>query len=321
MPNLHSEVMFMAAQPEVVASATKRRIGMRAREEIAGYLFILPWIIGFLVFTAGAMVYSLYLSLFEADFLSEFKFIGFANYTRMFFEEELWPTAIKNTAYYAFVSVPFHTVIALLIAMLLNQRVVALSVFRTIYYLPSVVQGVAVAILWVWLFHPDFGPINGLLGLFGIPGPVWLASEEWAMPAIIIMSLWGLGGSMIIFLAGLQGVPTSLYEAAKIDGAGTWRCFWHITVPMMTPTIFFSVVLGLIGSFQMFTQAYVMTRGGPNNATLTYVMLIYNKGFEQFHFGYAAALAWVLFAIILVFTLLVFKSSAAWVYYEGELKK
>jgi multiple sugar transport system permease protein len=297
------------------------RFGMRAREEIAGYLFILPWLIGFLVFTAGAMVYSLYLSFFEVDFLSEFSFIGLKNYTQMLFEDELWPKAIGNTAYFAFISVPLMTTVALLIAMLLNQKVIGLSIFRTIYYLPSVVQGVAVAILWIWLFHPEYGPINGLLEFFGIPGPAWLTTEEWAMPAIIIMALWGVGGSMVIFLAGLQGISQSLYDAAEIDGAGALSCFWHITVPMMTPTIFFSIILGLIGSFQMFTQAYVMTRGGPNNATLTYVMHIYNKAFNQFYFGYASALAWVLFLIILVFTLLILKSSTVWVYYEGELKK
>ncbi|MEZ4864606.1 MAG: sugar ABC transporter permease [Caldilineaceae bacterium] len=297
------------------------KLGMRAREEIAGYLFILPWLFGFLLFTAGAMLYSLYLSFYDTDFLSKFEFVGLANYAQMLFADELWPKAIANTAYYAFVAVPLMTIMALLIALLLNQQVIGLSLFRTIYYLPSVVQGVAVAILWVWLFHPEFGLINGLIGLFGLPGPLWLATEEWAMPAIIIMSLWGVGGSMIIFLAGLQGIPQSLYDAAKIDGAGPLACFWHVTVPMMTPTIFFSLILGLIGSFQMFTQAYVMTRGGPNNATLTYVMHIYNKGFRQFYFGYASALAWVLFLIILLFTLLILKSSTVWVYYEGELKK
>jgi multiple sugar transport system permease protein len=301
--------------------AKQFRLGMRAREEIAGYLFILPWLIGFLVFTAGAMVYSLYLSFFEVDFLSEFSFIGLKNYAQMLFEDDLWSKAMSNTAYFAFVSVPLMTTVALLIAMLLNQKVIGLSIFRTIYYLPSVVQGVAVAILWIWLFHPEYGPINGVLEFFGIPGPAWLTTEEWAMPAIIIMALWGVGGSMVIFLAGLQGISQSLYDAAEIDGAGALSCFWHITVPMMTPTIFFSIILGLIGSFQMFTQAYVMTRGGPNNATLTYVMHIYNKGFNQFYFGYASALAWVLFLIILVFTLVILKSSTVWVYYEGELKK
>lgn len=311
----------MAMGEMSAARKSRFKLGMRTREEIAGYLFILPWLLGFLIFTAGAMIYSLYLSFFNADFMTEFIFTGLDNYQRMFAEDDLWLKAIGNTAYFSLVSVPLLTVLALLIALLLNQKVVGLSIFRTIYYLPSVVQGVAVAILWVWLFHPDFGPINGLLKIFGIPGPAWLSTEEWAMPAIIIMSLWGVGGSMIIFLAGLQGIPQSFYDAAEIDGAGAWSCFWHITLPMMTPTLFFSLVLGLIGSLQMFTQAYVMTRGGPNNATLTYVMHIYNKGFQQFDFGYASALAWVLFMIILLLTLLIMKSSSLWVYYEGELRK
>jgi len=311
----------MAIHEMQTTRSRRPRFGMRAREEVAGYLFILPWLIGFLVFTAGAMIYSLYLSFFDADFLTQSTFTGVTNYTQMFTDDALWFKAMRNTLYYSFISVPLLTILALVIALLLNQKVVGLSFFRTIYYLPSVVQGVAVAILWVWLFHPDFGPINGLLGLFGLSGPAWLSTEEWAMPAIIIMSLWGVGGSMIIFLAGLQGISQSFYDAASIDGAGPLASFWHITVPMMTPTIFFSLVLGLIGSFQMFTQAYVMTRGGPNNATLTYVMHIYNKGFQQFHFGYASALAWVLFIVILLFTMLILKSSTAWVYYEGELKK
>ena len=178
------------------------------------------------------------------------------------------------------------------------------------------------AVLWAWLFHPWYGPINGALGLFGVrPGPDWLGSEEWAMPAIIIMSEWGIGGSTIIFLAGLQGVPQSLYDAASIDGAGTLGSCRYITLPMMTPTIFFSLVMGLIGAWQMFSQSFVMTGGGPNNATLTAVLFIYRKAFQQFHFGYASAMAWLLFAIILIFTVLVFRSSAAWVYYEGDIKR
>ncbi|HEO72255.1 MAG TPA: sugar ABC transporter permease [Candidatus Hydrogenedentes bacterium] len=300
---------------------TSLPIGQRGREEIWGYLCISPWIIGFLFFTLGPMVYSAYLSFFKADFLTEPRFVGLQNYKQLFFEDEYWPVALRNTATYAFVSVPLHTTIAFMIALLLNQEVKALGVFRTIYYLPSVVQGVAVSVLWGWLFNPFFGPINGALKLFGIRGPNWLGSEEWALPALILMAQWNAGGAMVIFLAGLKGVPESLHEAASIDGAGVLARFWHITVPMMTPTIFFSLIMGLIGSWQTFTQAYVLTEGGPNNATLTAVMHIYRKAFEQFYFGYASAMAWILFAIILFFTLIVFRSSVAWVYYEGELRK
>jgi multiple sugar transport system permease protein len=179
---------------------------------------------------------------------------------------------------------------------------------------------VSVAILWAQLFHPDMGLINTLLSYVGITGPRWIYSEEWAMPALIIMSQWGVGGSMLIFLAGLQGIPTVLYEAAEIDGAGSWRRFIHVTLPMLSPTILFTLVMNIIGSFQVFTQAYIMTAGGPNNATLTYVLYIYRHGFEFFEMGYASALAWILFVIIMGFTLLVLKSSALWVYYAGEVR-
>jgi len=294
----------------------------KTREAIAGYVCILPWLLGFLLFTAGPMVYSLFLSLYKANFLTESVFVGLENYRHLLFEYGLWGTALRNTAFYAFVSVPLNVVLAMMLAILLNQNVRGLAVWRTIFYMPSVVQGVAVSLLWIWLFHPQYGPISGVLRAIGIRNPpLWIWSEEWAMPALIIMSTWGIGGSMIIFLAGLQGVPQSLYDAASIDGADVLQRFRHITLPMMTPTVFFSLVMGLIGAWQMFTQSFVMTEGGPNNATLTAVMLIYRKAFQEFYMGYASAMAWVLFVIILSFTLLVFRSSTAWVYYEGELAK
>ena len=309
--------MSATAQP-----SPRRRpfhLNEKTRESIAGYICIFPWILGFLIFTAGPMVYSQYLSYFKASFLKESVFIGFDNYKKLLFEYDLWGKALANTAYYAFVAVPLNVVCALLIAILLNQEVKGLAVWRTVFYLPAVVQGVAVSLLWIWLFHPNFGPISGALKALGVrKPPLWIWSEEWAMPALIIMSTWGVGGSMIIFLAGLQGVPQSFYDAASIDGAGVFGRFRHITLPMMTPTIFFSLVMGLIGAWQMFAQSFVMTEGGPNNATLTAVLLIYRKAFHEFYMGFASAMAWVLFVIIMTFTLLVFRSSAAWVYYEAE---
>ena len=213
---------------------------------------------------------------------------------------------------------PIGTALALLIAVLLNQNVNGQGLFRTVYYLPSVVSGVAVAILWQWIYHPDFGLINAMLGLIGIDGPRWLYSREWALPALILMTLWGVGGSMLIFLAGLQGIPTELYDAAHVDGAYAWRRFINVTIPMLTPTIFFLVILSIIGSYQVFTNAFVMTEGGPGSATLMLVLLLYRVAFEQFQFGFASAIAWLLFAIIMVFTLLVIRSSSFWVYYAGE---
>jgi multiple sugar transport system permease protein len=212
--------------------------------------------------------------------------------------------------------VPISLIASLLIALLLNQGVKGQSLWRTIYYLPSIVSGVAVSVLWAWIFQPDVGLLNTILRWFGIAGPRWLESDKWAMPALIIVSLWGVGGGMLIYLAGLQGIPTALYEAAEIDGAGPVAKFFHVTIPMMTPTIFFNLVMGIIGSWQVFTQAYVMTRGGPNNATLTAVLQIYNTGFMLQFFGYASAMAVGLFFVILVFVAIGLKTAGSWVQYE-----
>jgi multiple sugar transport system permease protein len=294
-----------------------RRLSQRQREELAAYLFIAPWLVGFLIFTVGAMLASLGLSFVETDLLTTMHFVGLDNYLRLgrdrFVGQALWVTTL-----YTFATVPLGTGLALGIALLLNQNLPLRSLFRTIYYLPSVVSGVAVAILWRWIYHPEFGLINSLLAQIGIDGPRWLFSREWALPALILMTLWSVGGNMLIFLAGLQGIPTELYDAAHVDGASAWRRFWHVTVPMLTPTIFFNLVLSIIGSYQVFTTAFVMTEGGPGSATLMLVLLLYRVAFQQFHFGYASAIAWLIFAIILVFTLLIIRSATQWVYYAGE---
>ena len=292
-------------------------LSQRAREEVAAYLFISPWLIGFFIFTVGAMLFSLGLSLVKTDLLTFVRFVGIENYAQMW-GDRFALQALKVTTIYTFTTVPLGTILALGIAMMLNQNVVVQGLFRTIYYLPAVVSGVAVAILWRWIYHPDLGLINAMLAMIGIDGPRWLFSREWALPALILMTLWSVGGSMLIFLAGLQGIPTELYDAAHVDGANAWRRFRHVTVPMLTPTIFFNLVLSIIGSYQVFTNAFVMTRGGPGSATLTLVLLLYRVAFEQFHFGYASAMAWLLFGITLVFTLLLIRSSSLWVYYAGE---
>jgi len=298
----------------------KRGLSQRAREEIAGYLCIMPWMLGFLVFTAGAMLFSLGLVFFKTDLLTGFHFVGFGNITKMV-ADPLFQKSLVVTSYYSFVTVPISLAIGLTIALALNQGLPAQGFWRTLYYLPSVTSGIAVSMLWMYVFHPDVGLLNETLRLVGIQGPRWLSSEKWAVPAFIIMGLWGSGGSILLNLAGLQSIPTHLFEAAKIDGAGTWRQFWNITVPMLSPTIFFNLIMGIIGSFQVFTQALVMTQGGPNNATLTIMLYLYRKGFQQLQFGYSSAIAWALFCIILALTLLVFRSSAVWVYYEGEVRR
>jgi multiple sugar transport system permease protein len=277
--------------------------------------------VGFLAFTAGAMAFSVWMSFQKWNILTPPRYVGLANFRKAFLEDPLFWKCLFNTAYYAFVSVPLRMVLAFALAILLNQSVRGLAFFRTIFYLPSVVTGVATAMLWMLLLNPDVGGINFVLRRMGVANPPgWLTDETWAMPGLILMSLWNVGTMMLIFLAGLQGVPQELMDSALVDGAGPWRRFWHVTFPLMTPVIFFNLVISIIGSFQVFMQSFIMTNGGPNNATLTYVLYLYRNAFEFFKMGYASALAWILFFIILAMTTLVLRSSALWVYYEGEQK-
>jgi multiple sugar transport system permease protein len=304
----------------VVKTAPKRLGHLRRNEAIGFYVTISPWLLGFVAFVIGPIIVSFYLSFTDYSVIRRTQLVGLLNYKEIFTESPLFWQSLKVTTLYTVASVPLHLVVALIVAMLLNMDIKGVALFRTIYYMPTVITGVAVAMLWQWIFNPRFGLVNYLLSLVGIKGPQWLGSEVWALPAIIIMSSWGVGGSMLIFLAALQGIPTQLYEAAEIDGANPWHKFWRVTLPLITPVIFFNVVMGVINSFQVFTNAYIITNGGPNNATLFYVLNLYRQAFQFFHMGYASALAWILFAIILICTLLIFRSSAAWVYYESEVK-
>jgi len=246
-------------------------------------------------------------------------------------DKNVW-TALKNTAYYSFLAVPLGLCVALATAMLLNQQLRGIGLFRTVFYMPHILGGVATIMMWMWVFNPTYGLFNAMLraaarapqqlGLLGASWqpPDWLYGQTWSKPALVIMSLWGTGAAMLIFLAALQNVPEQLYEAARVDGAGRWRQFRHVTLPQITPALFFNLVIGIIGSFQVFDTAYIMTggEGGVNKSLLFYVLYIYQKAFHDFEFGYASALAWVLFAVILAFTLLLVRSSRWWVYYEGE---
>lgn len=285
------------------------------KEAIDGYLFISPWIVGFLIFTFGPLIASIFLSFTKWDIFTAPEFVGMANYTKLF-ADPLFKKSLYNTFYYAIFSIPLGMAGGLYLAILLNQKVKGLPIFRTLFYLPSVTSGVAVALLWKWIFNPEFGIANLILNWFGLPSLQWLSSSQWSMPALIIMSLWGIGGGMLIYLAGLQGIPQQLYEAAELDGAGWWSCFFKITLPMLSPTLFFQLIMGIIGSFQVFTQVYVMTQGGPANATLVYVLYLYQNAFQWWKMGYASALAWVLFAIVLIFTLIQFKLAPRWVNYD-----
>jgi multiple sugar transport system permease protein len=309
------------ARATVVAPARRRHLSQRKVEAILGLLFISPYVIHFVVLQAGTIIYSLFLSFFDSDMLTRMNFIGLDNYRYLFQEEPLFGQALKVTAIYTFVAVPVATILSMAIAVLLNQNIRYQGVFRTLYYMPAVVSGVAVALVWMWVLHPDFGLSAFVFNTLGMKSPRWFWSEEWALPGLIMISLWGTGTNMLLYLAGLQSIPTQLLEAARIDGANSIRVFFSITLPLLTPTIFFNVILNIIGSFQVFVPAYVLTGGGPNNATLTMVLLIYRKAFQNFHFGYASSIAWVLFVIILFFSLLVFRSSDRWVYYEGGLRR
>ncbi len=295
-----------------------RRWTLQQREELDFYIAIALWLLGFVLFTGGPILFSLGMSLTNWTGLTNREWIGLANYVKLFLDDRLFWIVLKNTFYYGFASVFLGTLCALLVAILMNQKVPGIAVFRTLYYLPSVTSGVAIAIMWLWLFNPQVGLINYLLSLVGIKGPGWLASQQWAMPALILMSLWGIGGNMIILLAGLQGIPDHLYEAARIDGANKWHEFRHVTLPMLSPVLFYVIVISIIASFQIFDNVYVMTRGGPGTATLVYVMYLYQNAFEYQKMGYASAMAWVLFLIILGLTWAQFRGSRYWVYYEFE---
>jgi len=295
-----------------------KRPRIRRREAVIAYLFILPWFIGFVLFIAGPVLASLVLSFYSWRVITPPVFTGLDNFRRMFFEDPLFIQSLKVTGIYVLFAIPLGQIGSLLLALLLNQKIRAIAVWRTIFYLPSVVSGVAVSVLWLWIYHPTYGLLNSFLASFGFQGPNWLGSDQWALPSLIIKSFWGIGGGIIIYLAGLQGVPQSLYEAAEMDGAGEVTKFFRITLPLMSPVIFFSLVLGTIGGLQTFTEAFVMTRGGPNNSTLFYGLYLYQTAFGFLNMGYASAMAWFIFVVIFLLTFLQFRFAGRWVYYEAS---
>ena len=293
---------------------------MRQREAFEFYLGISPWLIGFLAFTGGPILVSFVISFTDWNLLSAPHWAGVSNYVKLLTQDEAAGQAMYNTVYYTVLSVPLALISSFFTAILLNQKVSGTSVFRTLFYLPTVTSGVAMALLWVWLLNPEFGLVNVLLKAIGIQGPAWLFDPDWAKPALIFASLWGIGSTTVIFLAGLQGRPQHLYDAARIDGANQLQEFRNVTLPMMTPTIFFVLITSIIGSFQNFTTVYVMTQGGPGWSTLMYGLYLYEVAFEYLKMGYAASLAWILFLVILVLTLAQLLGARRWVYYEGEIR-
>ena len=313
-----------------VASFAKERtakrslFGLRGREALAGYLFLLPWLIGLVSFVLGPMLTSGYLSFTRYDIVNKPEFVGLKNYVAIFTTDRLFWPSLKLTFTYALIVVPVALTGSLLTAILLNQGLKGTSSFRTMFFLPHLTPVVAAAVLWRWLFNPDVGPINHFIRtITGSPdAPGWFRDPDWAMWGLIIMALWGAigGNAMVIFLAGLQGVPQELYEAAAIDGAGAWAKFRNVTLPMLTPTIFFNMVLGIIGALRVFAAAFITTEGGPAYATWFYALHIYTRAFKYFEMGYASALAWIFFFVMFVFTYIQFRASKRWVYYAGEVE-
>ena len=286
------------------------------RQAWEGRLFALPFILGFLAFWLYPLAYSIYLVFQEWDLLTPPRFVGLDNVAKLLTDESIG-ISLANTAYYTFIGVPLQLLLALALALLLNIKTRGLALYRTLFYLPAMTPIVASAIVWLQILHPEFGILNSFLTTLGLKPVNWLFDPQAAKPAFILMTLWSVGPQMVIFLAGLQGVPQSLYEAAEIDGAGRIQRFFAITIPLISSITFFNLVVGIIASFQVFTTAFIMTQGGPQNATLFLVLYLYRNGFQYFKMGYASAIAWMLFFIIVIFTVLQFRLASRWVYEEG----
>jgi multiple sugar transport system permease protein len=282
---------------------------------LIGYAFLGPWLFGFLVFTLFPFVSSVYFSFTKYNIVSPPEWVGTANYHALLTADPLFWKSLAITLKYAFVAVPLGIVCGVGLSLLLNARVAGMSAYRTIFYLPSIVPAVGTSLVFVWILNPQIGLINGLLAKVGIVGPAWLQDPKWAFWSLVFMGLWGVGGSMIIYLAGLKDIPLHLYEAAVMDGATPLQRTFHITLPMLTPVIFFNLVMGVIGAFQYFTQAFIMTSGGPQDSTMFYSLYLFNRAWRYLDMGYASAMAWILFLLVTVFTALLFRTQRRWVHY------
>ncbi len=316
--------MKILTEIAVENKASKKSTKKRNKAIMHGILFALPWIIGFLIFQLYPIIASAYYSFTEYSLLQPPKFIGLENYTALL-KDEKFLISLKNTIYITVIGVPIQLLYALIMAMLLNMKVKGKSIYRTLYYIPSIVPIVASSVLWIWILNPQYGLLNSFLGKLGLYQPAWLTDPSLTKPSLIMMDVWRSGGTMLIYLAALQGVPRNLYEAAEIDGAGKLKRFFNITLPAISPVILFQLIMGLINSFQYFTQAFMFSSGahlqisgGPENSLLFYSIYIYQNAFSFLKMGYASAMAWILFIIVLVVTLIVFKTSLKWVYYDAE---
>ena len=288
------------------------------KKNLTIFAFTSPWIIGFLSFGIYPIIISFYYSLCQYDVLREPMFIGLENYRTIFYEDAYFWKTIWNTLYYTIFRVPINILLSLLIAILLNRTLKASGLIRATFFLPSLISGVALSVIWIWIFNPQIGLLNTILAFFGLKGPLWLQDENWSKLSLVIMSTWSIGGGrMLVFLAALQNVNPNLYEALKLDGGNDLQCFWHITLPLISPVIFLWSVIEVIASMQIFTEAFIMTKGGPLESTLFYNLYLYNQAFENFNMGYASALAWILLVITLIITLAQFRLSKKYVYYDN----
>ena len=288
------------------------------KKNLTIFAFTSPWVIGFLSFGIYPIIISFYYSLCQYDVLREPMFIGLENYRTIFYEDAYFWKTIWNTLYYTIFRVPINILLSLLIAILLNRTLKASGLIRATFFLPSLISGVALSVIWIWIFNPQIGLLNTILAFFGLKGPLWLQDENWSKLSLVIMSTWSIGGGrMLVFLAALQNVNPNLYEALKLDGGNDLQCFWHITLPLISPVIFLWSVIEVIASMQIFTEAFIMTKGGPLESTLFYNLYLYNQAFENFNMGYASALAWILLVITLIITLAQFRLSKKYVYYDN----
>lgn len=289
------------------------------KQSFWGYVFVSPWLLGFLIFGLYPIIMSIYYSLCQYDVLRIPQFIGLDNYKELLFNDDYFWVSIYNTLFYLVFRTPFVIIGSLLLAVLVDNSIKGMKFFRTVYFTPSIISGVILSVLWMWLLNPEYGLINNALGYFGIQGPLWLIDPNWSKPALILMSVWSIGGGrMLVFLAALQGVPKHLYEAVEIDGGGWWAKFKNVTIPHISPIIFLWTIIEVIFALQVFVEAYVMTKGGPLNSTLFYNLYLYNKAFDDFQMGYSSALAWILFVIAMILTYIQFRVSKKWVHYAGE---
>jgi multiple sugar transport system permease protein len=301
----------------ILTTVQPKRLQLARRETRAGWLMAAPWLIGFCFFLLTPILVSLWTSFTDYSLLSTPKFSGLKNYVKLF-KDPLVAKSLWITLYYTLLSVPLTMVLGFSLALLLNRKIYGQAFFRTVYYLPSILNGVAVGLLWRQVFNPDFGILNYVLNLVFHVGKVeWLNNPDLVIPSLVMVSLWGVGRTMVVNLAGLQNIPTALYESARIDGCPVWRSIWNITIPMMTPILFLNLITGLISAFRTFTNAYVMTNGGPNKASLFYMLYLYQSAFQNFRMGYASALSWLLFLIMVTITFVLFRTSRYWVYSEG----